>query len=106
MIADTITVINDNLILGIGAGNWQSVLNYPFTYPHNIFIEVFSDLGVIFGAIFLLPYLGFLVKPTNKIFVLPLFFLISHQVSGDISDARWLLLFSLLSFGGNKKYFE
>ncbi|MEZ8024972.1 O-antigen ligase family protein [Vibrio sp. 1F255] len=106
MIADTIMIINGNLILGIGAGNWQSVLNYPFTYPHNIFIEVFSDLGIIFGAILLLPYIGFLVRPTNKIFVLPLFFLISHQVSGDISDARWLLLFSLLSFGVNKKYFE
>lgn len=108
MIISTINVIQDNYVTGVGPGNWSKTLNSYFTYPHNIFLEVYSELGILTGSLFLIPYCLFIFFYKNFLFPIPLFFLISHQVSGDVADARWLLLFSVVVFSIsiNNKYIK
>lgn len=92
----TYNAIKNNLFTGVGAGRWSEYFYSDFTYPHNIFLEVFFDLGLIYGLVFLFPYVSFIVHFKNYFYIFPLFFFISHQMSGDVADARWLLLFSML----------
>jgi O-antigen ligase len=96
MFSKTIDIIQNKYFTGIGAGLWGEYLNYDVTYPHNLFLEAFSELGVFFGALFLVPYLFFTFNTKNYFYMFPLFFLCSQQMSGDIADARWLLMFSLV----------
>ena len=107
MIQDTVGIISSHFFTGVGSGNWGNVLYSPFTYPHNIFLEVYSELGIFLGTFLLIPCCIFIFFYKSDYFVLPLFFLISHQFSGDVADARWLLLFALFVYAeGNKMKFS
>jgi len=96
MFSNTVDVIKNDYFTGVGAGLWGEALNSVFTYPHNFFLEVFSELGVIYGLVFIIPYLSFIFRIRDYFYVFPLFFLLAQQMSGDIADARWLLMFSLV----------
>jgi O-antigen ligase len=96
MFVSTLDVIKNQFFTGIGAGLWGEYLNYNFTYPHNFFLEVFSELGIFFGFVFIAPYVLFVVSFRNFFYIFPLFFLLAQQMSGDVADARWLLMFSLI----------
>jgi hypothetical protein len=98
MYIPTIELIKSNLFTGVGPGNWSQEIVSIFSYPHNLFLEAYSELGIVTGTILLVPLCLFLLSYKHQMFILPLFFLISHQFSGDMADARWLLLFSILIF--------
>lgn len=103
MIISSVELISNHYFMGVGAGNWGIESYLPFSYPHNLFLEAYSELGIFMATICLIPCCVFLFFYRSPFFVLPLFFLISHQFSGDAADARWLLLFALFVYAeGNK----
>ncbi len=85
--------------LGVGLGGWgDAVLFYgELEYPHNLFLELWSEGGIIFGTLALVPFLVFLAYPKSPFWYIALALLVSQFVSGDLSDGRFLLLFSLLT---------
>ena len=97
MVNLTIGVIKEYPFTGVGPGNWSNYTNSIFPYPHNILLEVISELGFFYGMIYLVLAFSFVFYPKSITFSLALFYAISQQISGDVADARWLILFSLLS---------
>ncbi|MEL7023423.1 MAG: O-antigen ligase family protein [Pseudomonadota bacterium] len=93
---------------GVGLGGWELAVteNYGLYYPHNFFLELFSECGFVFGAIALVPFLAFTVTRFNAAGACALFLLIAQQVSGDLLDARYLLLMSLLAVWLEKNKFS
>ena len=118
-----ITLLKDSFIsiyenpFGYGLGNFSIYSDLSKTleaggYPHNFFIEIFVELG-IFVLIIALSYFIFLFKELFKslykesikltdnyktILSLWVFYLLNSMVSGDLSDARFLIVFTLLYF--------
>ncbi|MGI9203294.1 MAG: O-antigen ligase family protein, partial [Woeseiaceae bacterium] len=71
--------------LGVGLGAWSQHVseNFGLDYPHNLFLEVLSESGVIAGAIALLPFVVALLVPgPPALRAIVLFFFLSQQVSG------------------------
>jgi O-antigen ligase len=88
-----------NPILGAGLGDWANNLsNLGFIYPHNFFVEVFVEGGIFLGFLFCIPYVIFLKNPKSMLFLVSFYLLLSQQVSGDILDSRYWLVFSILCF--------
>ena len=101
-IVRSIEVIFENP-LGVGLGGWQITTQFPLAYPHNFFMEVISEMGIIIGTIFAVPFLLFVFR-TNAIFFAPaLLMALNQQFSGDILDARYWLIFSWLTLYGKSK---
>ncbi len=102
--------------LGVGVGNWAYYFNmYSSTflefndYPHNIFIEIYCEYGIVSLVLFLITILGpvftfvksiFSIKFSKYIIIpaLLIFNLVNCNFSGDINDARQLFIFSSLLF--------
>ena len=103
---DTFELLKDNLLFGIGPLEWSRTIGNTlgnFTYPHNLFLELFVDLGVfaIIGIFFFtLPFFSF----RCSYFPLFLFFFISQMVSGDIADGRFLILIGYLIILDKRPY--
>jgi O-antigen ligase len=121
-----VDLIEGQPLLGAGAGGFQSVgrlADPPEDYPHNMFLEVWSELGLaaflvlagsvvavlaaLWGAVWRLPPGGTfqLLYVFNAIF---LFYLFSAQLSGDLIQNRtywgafglaWLIVRSDLPAG-------
>tara|TARA_Y100001968_G_C19395996_1_gene738345 strand:- start:41 stop:1180 length:1140 start_codon:yes stop_codon:yes gene_type:complete len=105
--------------LGVGLGNWQKFADKksflvshkpPLNYPHNIFLEIFCELGVFVGLLFFvyvitlfLKSLFYHIKNQNNKLLQLLFYIFAYllfnaMISGDLSDSRLLFIFmSLLS---------
>ncbi len=100
----SIELIRNNIIIGIGTGGFQSVGNQLFpwlprnsyAYPHNIFLEIFAENGllgllILFFPIFKITFwesqLNKLDDFKNQAIVLGLlvFALINAQVGGDLT---------------------
>lgn len=85
--------------LGVGLGNWSNYVSVEgMQYPHNLFLEVFTEMGVFFGAVFLAFFIIPLFFSVALIKAIVLFFMINQLVSGDILDARYFLFFSVLGY--------
>jgi hypothetical protein len=95
---ESVILIEKNSLLGVGPGKWGDSINTAFTYPHNFFLEIFSEMGVFMGLFLLLPFIIFIKNYKHPLLTIPVFLLIAQQVSGDLNDARWLLVFSLFVF--------
>lgn len=96
---DTIELIAKNPAFGVGVGSWA--LHLPDTgllYPHNFFLEVLSEGGLIFGLLFCVPFLLFLVRMPSLFYFSSLFLFLAQQMSGDILDSRYWIIFSILSY--------
>ncbi len=108
MMESSVREIISQPIIGAGLGDWALVVpnKYELLYPHNIFLEVFVEFGLIFGCVFLIPYFYFILfLDRNNIFsTLALFHFIAQQVSGDILDGRYIVVFSVLSLLVNKGF--
>lgn len=91
----------EKFMLGHGIGSWP-LLNGSIdttSYPHNIFVEILVELGIIGLLIFVLVHLKVipLLHKTNRlrnpmsiaITTSLLFFLINALVSGDLNDNRY-----------------
>lgn len=105
--------------LGVGLGNWQQFADKksflvshkpPLNYPHNIFLEIFCELGIVVGLLFIvyiiiisLKSLFYHIKNQNNKLLQLLFYIFAYllfnaMISGDLSDSRLLFVFmSLLS---------
>ncbi len=84
---------------GIGLGAWDSAVEtrLPTPYPHNLFLELWSEGGFILGSFASIPFLAFLFAPKRMFWFIALCLFIAQMVSGDIGDGRFLLVFGLLS---------
>lgn len=93
----TVSLIG-NTPLGVGVGSWASYNQHlGVDYPHNLFLELTSEFGLLLGFFMLLPALCFFKFKVNAFFFVWLFFLLSHLVSGDLLDSRFLYLFAYLN---------
>ena len=103
---------------GVGLGNWQEYADSknfliahkpPLYYPHNIFMEIFCELGLFTGLLFFvyvikvfLDNFRSIIQQKNNlhqlIFYIFAYLLFNSMISGDLSDARLLFIFmSLIS---------
>jgi O-antigen ligase len=110
----TISMAQDFLFTGVGLGEWGNhILSYANLsdyhlqgkYPHNIFLEILSELGFFalstFVALLVLAYRKLIKILLNKrndkyvsfLFVVLTYLLLNAQVSGDLSDSRTLFIF-------------
>jgi O-antigen ligase len=98
----TFKIGKENLLFGAGLGgfnNEKDLFTNQMKYPHNIFLEFFSELGLI-GLIFLITILSIIFKSTYKInpwiTILYLFFLWLSLFSKDIPSNT--ILFTGIAF--------
>lgn len=95
-------MITESYMMGKGIGSFRDYIGIAAerAYPHNIFLEFFSELGIVGITLFItLIVLGFVryfksKKETNFYsVVIPaifIFFFINAQTTGDINDNRYL----------------
>jgi O-antigen ligase len=79
--------------IGVGMGGWGEHYlggGTKFTYPHNLFLELLSELGVVSGLIFSVFLILPLFFTRDPFFYLFFFLLLAQQFSGDIADGRFL----------------
>lgn len=90
----------ENILIGIGFGEWTVYGPEDFRYPHNIVLEILSETG-IFGLGILLIYLYFLSNKSVFAYV-SYFALFSLIFSGDFSYFRYALFPLLMSYSLTK----
>jgi O-antigen ligase len=101
-------LIEQNPLVGVGTGGFQSVgtLAHPAEdYPHNLFLEVWSELGLAAAVVLVASIVAVLVGMWRRAWRLPLgpscqlvyvivglfvFNLLAAQVTGDINENRTL----------------
>ena len=86
--------------LGTGLGGWASSVAFygDRVYPHNLILELWTEGGLILGTLALIPFCIFLVVARKTVYYyVALFLLLAQLVSGDLADARFLLVFSFLA---------
>jgi hypothetical protein len=83
---------------GVGIGDWSAAVaeNYGLHYPHNLFLELWSEGGLLLGTVAAIPFMYFIFPAPAPIRAVALFLFLAQMVSGDLLDARYLLLWSLL----------
>lgn len=106
LIKDAIGSFRENFLFGIGSGNYSQISELQ--YPHNIFLEMLVEVGIIGSAIFLLYILVclrgyqriqlfFQSNMVFNVFLITAFFGIRSMMSGDITSNRIFLVW--LSLG-------
>lgn len=101
---------------GYGLGNYSvysdfDKLNGYSGYPHNLFAEIWLESGIIILVVFLVliyrlfrKSFGFIINKDFKyeevktIMSIWMFYFFNSMVSGDFSDDRFLIIFSILYF--------
>jgi O-antigen ligase len=84
---------------GVGLGGWAHYANYKSDtpYPHNLFLELWSEGGLVLGTVACVPLLLFLLARINMFWFVALCLLLAQLVSGNIGDARQMYVFGLLA---------
>lgn len=81
-----------NYFLGVGTTNWQYYSEHgELLYPHNIFLELASETGLIGLTVYLLTLITILFKTTPFGRYTLIYFTMCSSVSGDISYSRLIL---------------
>ncbi len=96
-----------NFIKGFGIGSFSIlILGEDITYyPHNIFLELFFENGLIGLLLFIvILYLFFKSFNPNLINLLCIYFLIASLVSGDLPGNNNLFILLYISIYANKNY--
>ncbi|WP_410913694.1 O-antigen ligase family protein, partial [Pseudomonas sp. SIMBA_068] len=70
---DTLRIISQNLWGGVGLGNWQYYNQSNFIYPHNLILEILSELGVLLGGGVLIYILLLFYKCPRELKLIMLF---------------------------------
>ncbi len=116
LLSESFSSISNNP-LGYGLGNFaiysdeSSVLG-PTGYPHNFFVEVWLESGIQLLLIVIVYFIYISVDVYNKLYknsnelnptkksiiALWIFYLLNSMVSGDLSDARFLIVFTAVYF--------
>lgn len=95
----TLHSIGEHPLTGIGSSGWESQVGSRFggfTYPHNLMLEIYSDFGVVFGTPLILVLIVPLLFYKSQYYLMYCFLFSAQQVSGDIADARFLIMFGVL----------
>jgi hypothetical protein len=98
--------------LGVGSGNFavysdkrMYLQNKQLFYPHNIYLEIFTEFGLFSGLLFFIYIFYSTIKSYklnikdrnndygNLLFYTFVFLVMNSLVSGDLNDARLLLVF-------------
>ena len=106
---------------GIGSGNFDMysdrkmyLKNKKLYYPHNLFLEIFTEFGLFSGVLFFIYIFYATIKSYklnikdrnneygNLLFYTFAFLLLNSMISGDLNDARLLLVFIPLMSIENK----
>lgn len=83
---------------GVGVGSWAiRTGNIWAEYPHNFFLEILSEGGILLGGLSSVAFFLFLRTPHGVLASFCWFLMISQQFSGDLLDARFWLAFSALA---------
>lgn len=83
----SLDIIKDNPFAGVGFGGWSEYASPEFKYPHNILLELITELGVL-GLCFFV----FFISPLKRRGVLTyvgLFVFVALMFSGDMSYFRY-----------------
>jgi hypothetical protein len=91
---------------GVGVGNWSLVAGAPrqFMYPHNLFLEVFAEYGIWFGAGLLIIVITLLIRLLRRARETPIAILVlallaaevaQVSVSGDLNARTFWFLMAL-----------
>jgi hypothetical protein len=97
-----------NLVFGYGMASFPEFFYSNYNYPHNIFIEILFESGLIGFILFTVILFNFFKRFKVELYnLLALFFLISSLFSGDIPTNSAFFIFYILSAGlmnkeGNK----
>jgi hypothetical protein len=85
---------------GIGLGAWDRAVDtrLPTPYAHNLMLELWSEGGLMLGSFALIPFVIFFFGPKKIFWFVALCLFLAQMLSGDIGDARFLLVFGLLAF--------
>jgi hypothetical protein len=59
---------------------------------------LWSEGGVILGTFAALPFLLFIFSPKKIFWFVAFFLFLAQMISGDIGDARFLMVFGFLAF--------
>lgn len=80
--------------LGIGLGSWMPLSGLFWAeYPHNFFLEILLEGGLMLGTIAAVAYFAFLLSHNAMIVAMGTFLALCQQVSGGLADSRfWLAL--------------
>ncbi|CAH6793887.1 membrane hypothetical protein [Vibrio chagasii] len=95
----TISYLKNNY-LGCGLGCWSNVEqinSLGFFYPHNLILEVYTELGFFVGTVFIIYSQLYLISKDKVIFYLGSFITLSAMFSGDLVDSRYLVIISTMS---------
>jgi len=84
---------------GIGLGAWDATVDtrLPTPHPHNLFLELWSEGGILLGSFAIIPFFVFLAAPRRIFWFVALCLCLAQMLSGDIADARFLMVFGFLS---------
>jgi len=92
-------VFSDNPFFGIGIGNFFiDAGDYESHYPHNFFLELLAEYGMLGMVLFLLILIPSYIKSDNYYKIIFLFCFISLSFSGDASYWRFFFLFLILGY--------
>jgi len=97
---------------GVGSGNFDMysdrkmyLKNKKLFYSHNLFLEIFTEFGIFSGVLFFIYILCSIINSYklniknrnndygNLLFYTFAFLLLNSMISGDLNDARLLLVF-------------
>ncbi|WP_143271306.1 O-antigen ligase family protein [Anoxybacillus kestanbolensis] len=86
----SLEIIKENFLVGKGIGQFDDSHEDLTSYPHNIIMEIFVELGIFITFFFIFIIFIFLFKAFTlkkykvPIFIITLYFLLHAQFSGDI----------------------
>ena len=99
--------------LGVGLGNWQTYANkfdakhlLKHQYPHNLILEIFVELGLVTGILFLIVLIKLIFLSYNRmqkyntqqntffplLFYLQFYLILNSFFSGSLVDSRLLFV--------------
>jgi len=117
MYSDGFNIFRNNVIFGTGFAGYRYFTGSD--YPHNIFIEVLSELGLAGLFVFLMILIlffknNFRLLSTNKLcdplllilFIIPVYLLIESQFSFSLDNQKWLFMFFGLNLNALQIYFR
>ena len=97
----SLTYIGTSPIVGMGLGSHYYLMGH---YPHNVFLEVLLNAGLLAFAPFLASVVCALIvlyrarsSPSLPIAILPLYMMIVGSFSGDMHDFRFFFLWSMIA---------
>lgn len=95
----TVDLIKNNLLTGVGLGNWQYYVGWGGAiYPHNFILELLSEAGLIMCTIYIFFLLYILSKLNLTFFSIATFLGICMLFSGDLTYIRMLNFFIISGF--------